>query len=115
MCHNVIFNTHTVIPAVNLYTAASLQESSDVGISRGLSPQLVPLQVGVVGGVDEVVREWLCHVLIHSLMLGINGWIVFASKKAAWSVARCFTHMHACHEAHTSIEQSLPDESSVRE
>ena len=35
-----------------------------------------------MGGVDEVVREWLCHVLIHCLMLGINGWIVFASKKA---------------------------------
>ena len=40
------------------------------------------LQVGVVGGVDEVVREWLCHVLIHCLMLRINGWIVFATKKA---------------------------------
>ena len=35
-----------------------------------------------MGGVDEVVREWLCHVLIHCLMLGINDWIVFASKKA---------------------------------
>ena len=35
-----------------------------------------------MGGVDEVVREWLCHVLIHCLMLGINDWIIFASKKA---------------------------------
>jgi hypothetical protein len=42
----------------------------------------VTLQVGVVGGVEEVVREWLCHVLIHCLMLGVNDWIVFASKKA---------------------------------
>ena len=34
-----------------------------------------------MGGVDKVVREWLCHVLIHCLMLGLNDWIVFASKK----------------------------------
>ena len=35
-----------------------------------------------MGGVDEVVREWLCHVLIHCLMLWVNGLVVFASKKA---------------------------------
>ena len=70
---------HTVVPAVNLYTATSLQESSDIGISRRLAPQLVPLQVGVVGGVDEIVREWLCHVLIYCLMLRINGRVVSAS------------------------------------
>ena len=72
----------TIIPAVYLHTTASLQESSDIGFSGRFSTQLVPLQIGVVGGVDEVVREWLCHVLIHCLMLGINDWIVFATKKA---------------------------------
>ena len=35
-----------------------------------------------MGGVDEVVREWLCHVLIHCLMLWINRWIIFTAKKA---------------------------------
>jgi hypothetical protein len=83
-CHSVVrsLTELTIIPAVNLHTAASLQEGSDIGFSGRFSTQLVPLQVGVVGGVDEIVREWLCHVLIHRLMLGVNGWIVFASKKA---------------------------------
>ena len=75
----IVESFHTVVPAVNLHTTATLQESSDIGISRGLAPQLVPLQVGVVGGVDEVVREWLCHVLIHRLMLGINNLVILAS------------------------------------
>ena len=72
----------TIIPAVNLHTSASLQKSSDIGFSGRFSTQLVPLQEGIVGGVDEIVREWLCHVLIHCFMLRINDWIVFATKKA---------------------------------
>lgn len=45
----------TAIPAVNVNTATALSESSVVGISRGLPPQAVSLQVGVERGVDEVV------------------------------------------------------------
>ena len=45
-----------------------------------------------MGGVDEVVREWLCHVLIHCLMFRINDWIVFATKKAEESVNASHTH-----------------------
>ena len=72
----------TIIPAVNLHTSAPFQKNSDVRFGGRFSAQLVPLQEGIVGGVDEVVREWLCHVLIHCLMLRINDWIVFATKKA---------------------------------
>ena len=61
-----------------------------------------------MGGVDEVVREWLHHVLIHCFMLWINGWIVFASKKAGKSV-------DASHMQSTQSILCIPDESSVRE
>ena len=53
----------TVVPAVYLDAAAALQQGSDVGISRGLAVELVCLQVRVVAGVYEVVRERLGHVL----------------------------------------------------
>ena len=74
----------TVIPAVNLDTAAALEEGSDIGLSGRFTPQLISLQVGVVGGVDEVVRERLCHVLVHCLMLWVNGRVVLATEKAAY-------------------------------
>ena len=35
-----------------------------------------------MGGVDEVVRERLCHVLVHCLMLWVNGRVVLATEKA---------------------------------
>ena len=72
----------TVIPAINLHTATALEESSDIGISGRLAPQLVSLQVGVVGRVDEIVRERLCHVLVHCLVFWINCRIILAAKKA---------------------------------
>ena len=72
----------TVIPAVDFYAATALEQNTSVGLSGRLSIQLVPLQVGVVGGVDEVVGEWLCHVLIHCLVFWINGRVVLATKKA---------------------------------
>ena len=79
----------TVIPAVNLDTAAALEEGSDIGISGRFSPQLISLQIGVVRGVDEVVRERLCHVLVHCLMLWVNGRVVLATEKAAKSRGVC--------------------------
>ena len=33
-------------------------------------------------GVDEVVGEWLCHVLIDCLVFWINSRVVFATEKA---------------------------------
>ena len=53
----------TIIPAVDFYTAAALEEGPYVGIRGGGPIYLVPLQVGIVGGVDEVVGEGLGHVL----------------------------------------------------
>ncbi len=59
-------HTHilTVVPAVNLDAATALDQSSCVGIRGGLSVELVGLKVRVVTGVDEVMREWLGHVLV---------------------------------------------------
>ena len=33
-------------------------------------------------GVNEVVGEWLCHVLIDCLVFWINSRVVFATEKA---------------------------------
>ena len=33
-------------------------------------------------GVDEVVGEWLCHVLIDCLVFWINSRVVIATEKA---------------------------------
>ena len=53
----------TIVPAINLHTATALQEGPYVGV-RGRGPsELVPFQVRVVGGVDEVVRKGLGHIL----------------------------------------------------
>ena len=78
----------TVIPAVNLDTATALEEGPDVSIRGRLAPQLVSLQVGIVGGVNEVVRERLSHVLVHCLMFWINCSIVLAAKKAAYQLKK---------------------------
>ena len=46
----------TVIPAVNLNATTALQQSASVRFGGRFSIELMSLQVGVVGGVDEVVR-----------------------------------------------------------
>ena len=76
---SVLHNKLTIIPAVNLNTATSLQKCSDICISGRFSIQLVSFKVCVVGGVDEVVREWLCHVLVHCLVFWIYGRVVLAT------------------------------------
>ena len=56
-------NKLTGIPAVDLDAATALQQREDVGICGGAAVELVFLQVGVVARVDEVVGQWLVHVL----------------------------------------------------
>ena len=52
------------VPAVQLDTAAPSYEGLSVHLHRGLSPKLLAAEVGVVGGVDVVLAQWLVHVLI---------------------------------------------------
>lgn len=61
----------TAIPAVYLYAATALEQSSHISICGGGSRQLVALKVRVVGGVDEVVGQGLRHVLMGE---GARGW-----------------------------------------
>lgn len=39
----------------------------DVTLDTAVSPELVLQQVGVVGGGDEVMAQWLAHVLVELL------------------------------------------------
>lgn len=44
----------------------------DVALDAAVAPDLVLYQVGVVGGGDEVMAEWLVHVLPQCPVLGIE-------------------------------------------
>ena len=50
----------------SVYNIASLSTHHDVHVDAGLPVQLVAGEVSVVGGGDEVVREWVCHILVHT-------------------------------------------------
>ena len=69
----------TVIPTVDLNASATLQQNTSVCVSGRFSIQLVAFKVCVVGGVDEVVRERLCHVLVNCLVFWIYGRVVLAT------------------------------------
>ena len=49
---------------------AAHSEASGVGLSGALRAELVPGEVGVVRGVDPVVRKRAAHVLAHLPMRG---------------------------------------------
>ena len=57
-----------IASAVSIPAAHS--EASGVGLSGALGAELVPGEVGVVRGVDPVVREGAAHVLAHLPMRG---------------------------------------------
>ena len=42
--------------------------------------QLVTREVRVVGGGDEVVSEWVCHVLVHTPSPGKTDYIALRTK-----------------------------------
>lgn len=44
----------------------------DVALDAAVASELILYQVGVVGGGDEVVAEWLAHVLPQPPVLGVE-------------------------------------------
>jgi len=57
---------------------ASRQEALPVDLDGGLARQLVTRQVGVVRGVDEVVRHRLVHVVAEIELVGRHDGVVVA-------------------------------------
>mmetsp|Transcript_63762 Transcript_63762/g.178429 ORF Transcript_63762/g.178429 Transcript_63762/m.178429 type:complete len:633 (+) Transcript_63762:280-2178(+) len=60
------------VPNVDLDRAAASSEHLDVAENGGAAAQLVPLEVGVMGGLDEVRRQRLGHVLEHGPCCGVD-------------------------------------------
>jgi hypothetical protein len=52
-----------MLPHADLNTSTATLESPDVSIDGTVTGDLVTNEVGVVGGVDEVLGEGLGHVL----------------------------------------------------
>ena len=56
--------------SLTFHAAAARLQHPGVHVHPGLGHELVPHQVGVVGGGDEVVAEGPVHVLVHLVVLG---------------------------------------------
>ncbi len=75
------------VPAVELDAAAASAQHALVGLHRGLAKDLLPGQVRVVRGGDEVVRQRLGHVLVDRLVRGVQQRIAFRVKDQVGKLA----------------------------
>ncbi len=57
---------------LTFYTATAGLQHPGIHVHPGLWHQLVTHQVGVVWGGDEVVAQWLAHVLVHIVVLWVE-------------------------------------------
>lgn len=60
------------VPHIHLHTSTAHLEGADVAGDVGRTSKLVLDEVGVVGGVDVVMRQRLGHVLAHDAMLSLE-------------------------------------------
>lgn len=59
-------------PHTTFHTAAAGLQHPGVHVHPGLGHELVAHQVGVVRGGDEVVAQWLGHVLVHGVVFWVE-------------------------------------------
>lgn len=67
---------------------ASWQENLTVHLHRRLAPKLAARQVGVVGGTDEIVGQWILHVLVELKAILEDRRILVRHQIAAEAIAR---------------------------
>ena len=70
------------VVAVDLDASATLQQRIAIHLHRRLREQLVPSEVRVVAGVDEVVRQRLCHVHRYAVLLRVEPRILINVKQS---------------------------------
>jgi len=62
---------------IQFNAATALPQASGVSFYGRFRRKLVPSQIGVVGGVDPVVRYRMGHVLIHHVVFGVPDLVFF--------------------------------------
>ena len=62
----------TSIPTIQFYAAAAFPQSIDVGVDTGRPTPLVFKEVGVMWWGDEIIREWMSHILENLIMSGVE-------------------------------------------